>query len=134
MNFMSRTVYNFLLDVFLFLVLVSLLFASIVLRFVFPVPATATGWKLWGLGHETWTNLQFALITLLVLAVLLHVMLHWSWVCSIWVTKLRRHPERNTKPNEGTQTLWGVTLLIAVFAILGLLVGIAQLTIESPNV
>jgi hypothetical protein len=128
----SKTVVNFVLDTGLLVLVVSLLFMAAVLRFVFPAPSAAAGWTLWGYGYDAWANLEFVLVTIFGLAILLHVMLHWSWVCGVMVTKLLRRSGREARPDEGQQTIWGVGLLIVVVNVLGLLVGLAYLTIQSP--
>ena len=130
---MSRTIVNFILDSILLLVVVTLLFTAAVLRFVFPAPTLARGWRLWGHGYDAWANFQFFLMTVIALAVLLHVMMHWSWVCGVIVTKLIRSPERKPKPDDGTQTLWGVGMMIAVVTILGVLVALANLMVEPAR-
>jgi hypothetical protein len=130
---MSRTVVNFVLDTILLTIVVTLLFISAVLRFVFPAPTIARGWRLWGHGYDAWANFQFMLLMVVALAVLLHVMLHWSWVCGVIVTKLLRNGERKQKPDEGVQTLWGVGMLIVVVTILGFFVALANLTIEPAR-
>ena len=86
----SKTIVNFVVDASLLVLVVSLLFTAAVLRFVFPAPSTSAGWTLWGRGYDAWANFQFALVSVLGLAILLHVMLHWSWVCGVIVTKLLR--------------------------------------------
>lgn len=129
---MSRTALNFALDAFLFVVTVSLLFVSAVVRLVFPPPADAAGWRLWGYSYDAWANAQFGLLCLIALSILLHVMLHWSWVCSVALTRLAGRSSKEAKLDDGTRTLYGVGLLIVVVTILGLLVGAASLMIAPP--
>lgn len=130
---MSRTVVNFLIDVVLFSITLSLLVISAILRFVFPAPSTAAGWTLWGYGYDAWDNLQFALVALIGLAIVIHVMMHWSWVCGVVVRQIWRPANRTAKADDGSQTLWGVGLLIVVFNIMGALVGLALVCIRSPG-
>ena len=78
---------NFVVDAALLALAVLLLFTAAVLRFVFPAPSVAAGWTLWGYGYDAWSNFQFALVAVFGLAILLHVMLHWSWVCGVIVTE-----------------------------------------------
>ncbi len=129
---MSKTVLNFIVDSVLLSLVVSLLLTAAVLRFVFPSPSTSAGWTLWGFGYDAWSNFQFVLVAVIGLAVLLHVMLHWSWVCGVVVTKLLRRSNRAMKLDDGQQTLWGVGMLIIVVNIIGLLLGLAYLMIQSP--
>lgn len=123
---------NFFVDAALLTLVVSLLFTAAVLRFVFPAPSTSGGWTLWGYGYDAWSNFQFATVTVIGLAIVLHVMLHWSWVCGVVVTKLLGRSGARQNLDDGQQTLWGVGMLIVVVNILGLLVGLAYLTIRGP--
>jgi hypothetical protein len=126
-------VVNFAVDASLLVLVVLLLFTAAVLRFVFPAPSTSARWTLWGSGYDAWANFQFALVAVIGLAILLHVMLHWSWVCGVVATKLLRRTGARQNLDDGQQTLWGVGMLIVVVNILGLLVGLAYLTIRGPG-
>ncbi len=128
----SKTMVNFLLDSLLLVLAVLLLFSAAVLRFVFPAPTASAGWTLWGYGYDAWANLQFVLVTVFGAAVVVHVMLHWSWVCAVAVNKLLRRTGPGTRPDDGQQTLWGVGMLIVVVNVLGILIGLAYLTIQGP--
>jgi len=129
---MSRTIVNFILDVVLLLITLTLIFTTAVLRFVFPAPTSSAGWTLWGSGYDGWANFQFVLMSLVAGAVVLHIMLHWSWVCGVVIAKLLRRPAREAKLDDGSQTLWGVAMLIVVLHLLAALVGIAYLTVQPP--
>jgi len=129
----SKTVVNFFVDATLLVLVVTLLFTAAVLRFVFPAPSTSAGWTLWGRGYDAWANFQFILVAIIGLAILLHVMLHWSWVCGVVVTKLLRRTGAGQKIDDGQQTLWGVGMLIVVVNIVGLLVGLAYLMVRGPG-
>ena len=127
---LSKTVVNFIVDTGLVVFMVAMLFTAAALRFVFPAPTLAKGWILWGFDYDAWANFQFVLVTLFGLAVLLHIMLHWSWVCCVFAAKVLRG--QSTRPDEGMQTIWGVGLLILVVNVIGLLLGMAYLMIQAP--
>ena len=129
---MSRTAVNFALDVVLLLITLTLVFTTAVLRFVFPVPSASAGWTLWGSSYDSWANFQFVLMSLVAGAVLVHIMLHWSWVCGVVITKLLRRSVRTARLDDGSQTLWGVGMLIVVLHLLAALVGIAYVTVQPP--
>ena len=131
-SWVSKTILNFIVDAVLLSLVLSLLLTAAVLRFVFPAPSTSAGWTLWGFDYDAWSNFQFGLVTVIGLAILLHVMLHWSWVCGVIVTKLLRRSNRVSKLDDGQQTLWGVGMLIVVVNFIGLLLGLAYLMIQSP--
>ncbi len=126
----SRTAVNFLLDAALLAVFVFLMAASAIVRFVFPPGTTAAGWQLWGLGYDEWSAIQFALVALLALGVLVHVMLHWSWVCGVVANRVAK---RKGKVDDGLQTIYGVGLLIVICNVVGLLLAAAALSVREPS-
>jgi hypothetical protein len=128
---MSRTLVNFLLDTVLLVAFVLLVWCSVVVRFVFPPGPSATGWKLWGYDFDQWAGLQFSLVGALFVGILVHVMLHWSWVCGVLASRLSS--DRKGRVDEGLQTIYGVALLIAVLATIGVGVGAAVLSVRPPH-
>lgn len=130
---MSRTAINFLVDTVLLVIFLTLLWSAVVLRFVFPPGAVSAGWSLWGFSFDDWVQIQFVVLSLFALTVLLHVMLHWSWVCGVVTTRLSRWRGRSFRLDEGAQTLYGVGLLIVAVNIVGLLIAWAALSIQTPE-
>jgi hypothetical protein len=128
---MTRTGINFILDTTLLATFCALVFSSVIMRFIFPPGPDAKGWYLWGLNYDQWASVQFATVAVLALGVLVHVMLHWSWVCGVVATRLLR--DKKAKLDEGTQTIYGVGLLIVIFNLLGLAIAVAALTIRPAN-
>ena len=126
----QRALVNFWLDAAVLLVMLLLIWSSVVVRYVFPPGPLAAGWRLWGRTYDEWAGLQFGLLALLTLGVLIHVMLHWSWVCGIAVTRLGRG--KKARIDEGLQTIYGVGFLIVLLGILGLGLALAALMIQSP--
>lgn len=127
---MTKTDVNYWLDGLLLLLFCLLCWVSVVVRFVFPPGPEALGWRLWGWDYDQWASLQFVLLCILASAIVLHVMLHWSWVCGVTANKFGKRAAA-TRDNA-SRTIWGVGLLIVIFNALGLAVAVAALTIESP--
>ena len=128
---MSRTIVNFLLDTFLLAAFAVLIWTAVVVRFVFPPANHARGWSLWGLSLDAWLSVQFAMVATLTLGILLHVMLHWSWVCGVIAARIAG--DKKAKIDNGTQTLYGVGLLIVILNVLGVAVAAAALAIRGPG-
>lgn len=128
---MSRTLVNFLLDSLLLVVFAVLIWTTVVVRFVFPPAYDARGWRLWGLSLDDWMSIQFAVVALLALGILIHVMLHWNWVCGVVATHVVR--SRKAKLDNGTQTLYGVGLLIVLLNLLGVAIAAAALAIRQSG-
>lgn len=131
---MSRTIVNFWLDSLLLVLFLVLLWSSAILRFVFPPGPHAAGWTLWKWDYARWSDFQFGCICLLALAVLIHVMLHWTWVCGVFTQKFARGRDGKAKNlDDGQRTLFGVGLLIVILNVMGLGLAAAALMIQRPS-
>lgn len=124
----QRALINFWLDATLLALFVGLIWVSVVLRFVFPPGPLAAGWRLWGYTFDEWAGMQFGLLGVFTLGILVHVMLHWSWVCSISAAMMAS--TKRAKIDEGLQTIYGVGLLILILTVVGIGVAVASLLIE----
>ncbi len=131
---MSRTLLNFWLDVTLLTLFLAELWLAFVVRFVFPPGTLAEGWRLWGWTYDQWCELQFGALCLFTLGILLHVMLHWTWICGVVTSQLlRARGGHKRQLTDGERTLYGVGLLVVVFHLLGLGLAVATLTVQQPS-
>ncbi|MFM8413238.1 MAG: DUF4405 domain-containing protein [Planctomycetota bacterium] len=121
---------NLLLDAALLVAFTALCFAAVVVRFVFPPGPAAAGWTLWGLDYDAWGGIQFALLAILAGGILVHVMLHWSWVCNVIASRLAG---RGARVDDGLQTIYGVGLLIGLLLTVGAGLAVATLTVKGPG-
>jgi hypothetical protein len=128
---LSRAQVNFLLDALLLVLFCMLMATAVIVRFVFPPGPDAAGWRLWGRTYQDWCNFQFSLIAALALGILIHVMLHWTWVCGVAATQFRRN--KRFKLDDGTETIIGVGFLIVLLNLIGLVIAAAALGIQSPH-
>jgi len=128
----SKTIINFWLDALLMLNFVVLCWVSVVVKFVFPPAVESAGWALWGLTYDGWATVQFATLCVMAVGVLVHVMLHWSWVCGVIAGKMMRRAD-GKKPylDDGVQTLYGVALLIIIFHVIAFAIAAAALMITQ---
>ena len=125
----SMSVINFWFDLFLLLIVVSIGWISAVLRFVFPAPTAAGGWTLWGWTYDELSDFQFVCLCTLALAVLIHVMLHWNWVCSVLTFQVLKTRQRI---DDGMQTIYGVGFLVVLLHIILAGVIAAKLSVVKP--
>lgn len=129
----SWTLINFWLDVFLLLNLLYICFTMGVLRFVFPPGVNSQGWTLWGFGFQAWLNTHLAAMSVFLLAVSVHLMFHWTWVCGVVESHLCKWTGRRKEAwDNGVRTLAGVGLLIILFGALGAALAVAYLSIRNP--
>jgi hypothetical protein len=127
----SISVINFWLDASLLCALLLLGWVSAVLQIVFPAPTLAAGWTLWSLTYDQWRDAQFGLLCVFAMGILIHVMMHWNWVCSVIATQIVRSRNR---PDEGMQTIYGVATLIILLHVLAAGVIIALLFVRCPPI
>ena len=126
---LSMSLINFWLDASLLVTIGVIGWVSVMFQVVFPTPTTADGWTLWGLSYNQWHDLQFGSICFCALAILLHVMLHWNWVCGVIAAQVLK---LKTRPDDGMQTIYGVaTMIVFLGAILAVLI-VADLMVKSP--
>jgi len=79
---MNRAKWNYLIDVFLFVLMASVVFIGILLGFVTaegPV-ADHTQKYFLGLHRHQWGDIHLWLSIALVVLVVIHVVLHWNWI------------------------------------------------------
>ncbi len=123
------SVVNFWLDTFLLVVVVVLGWVSAVLRIVFPKPTTADGWTLWGWTFDQWADVQFMCLCVLGLAVVIHVMLHWTWVCGVVSNQILKSKVRVEDPMK---TIFGVGLLIVLLHVIAAGIIVSMYFIKHP--
>ena len=128
----SRSVLNLLVDALLLVLFCAICFVAVVLRFILPVPSAGQRWYLWGVSDLGWHALQFGLVCALALGVLIHVMLHWNWVCGVTRAQLLGRKGEGRAKTEVLNTLIGVAVLIGVLNVIGLAVAAASLSLQGP--
>lgn len=124
----SMSVINFWVDLVLLLIVTFLGWISATLRFVFPAPTTAAGWTLWGWNYDQWADFQFSSLCVLAVGVVVHLMLHWNWVCSV----IANHIVHTKRPDDSMQTIYGVGALIVLLHIIAAGLIAAMWSLKHP--
>ena len=125
----SMSVVNFWVDATILTTLLLLIWESATLQFIFPAPTFAGGWTLFGLTYDQCRDIQFATLCTFAFGILIHVMLHWNWVCSVIASQILRKGER---PDEGMQTIYGVATLIVLLHVIGAGLIVALFFVHRP--
>jgi hypothetical protein len=126
------TIINFWLDSTLLLNFLALAWVSAIIRFIFPTASVSQGWTLWGFSLDSFMGLQFVLLATFAFGIVLHLMLHWSWVCGVLFGRILPKEKGAPLPDDGTRTIYGVGLMIVILNVLGVLIAAAALSIQSP--
>ncbi len=126
---LSMALINFWLDAALLVTIAFVGWISAMLQIVFPAPTLADGWGLWGLSYNQWRDVQFFSICFIALVILVHVMLHWNWVCSVIAAQVLR---LKTRPDDGMQTIYGVATLIVLLNLIAGTIIAALLMVKQP--
>ena len=125
----SLVTVNFWLDTLALVAVTAVGIVSTLLIAVFPAPTQAAGWSLCGWPYDTWFRIQFGAICTCAVVLLVHVMLHWNWVCNVLATKILK---RKSRPDDAAQTIYGVATLAAVLHVILFITVWAVLTVKKP--
>lgn len=130
-TFWSRhqTIINFWLDVSLLILFVVQGWMFAVLHVVFPRGA-GSDWKIWGATPLDWSESLFGVFCVFSIAIVLHVMLHWNWICAVITTRLLG---RKASKDDGSQTLIGVGVLVALGHLLAAGILAAKVGLVAPG-
>jgi phosphotransferase system glucose/maltose/N-acetylglucosamine-specific IIC component len=79
---MKRNTLNLTVDLLSLVVLLALACTGLIMAFVLPPGSGGRGGlALWGMGRHDWGEVHLVLALALIGLLLVHVPLHWSWVC-----------------------------------------------------
>lgn len=126
---LSVSVINFWIDAGILFSLTAVGWISATLQIAFPPPTQASGWTLWGRGYDDWRDVQFVMLCVFACGILVHVMMHWNWVCSVIAVQIVKVRDR---PDDGMQTIYGVGALIVLLHVIGAGVVAAMLCVRRP--
>jgi hypothetical protein len=111
---MRRTTLNFMVDLIGFVDLLLLAATGAILKWVLP-PGSGGGHgdgfrrgrdpgeikELLGLGRHDWGDIHFVLSLLFLLVILVHLILHWTWIKACGKSILARPRATPCEPEDG---------------------------------
>ncbi len=109
-----KTIINFWLDAALLVLFLVLAWELAILRLAFP-KAASDRWRLLNHTAADWQDLAFNTFCVFALGIMLHVMLHWSWIVATIQTKLLH---RQATRDDGSHTMIGVGVLFVLIHLL----------------
>ncbi len=129
---MSRSTINFFFDFFLAGLFLSVLTIVSIVHFTFPNAVQASGWTVWGLPYETWYDLELFSIIIFAVCLIVHLILHWTWIYGFVATRLARRFNTQASMASSVKTLYGVMTLIIVLTVLGGILLAAEFSAKPP--
>ncbi len=113
---MARSTLNFAVDLVTFITLWALLTTGLLIKYVLP-PGTGRWLTVLGKDRHGWGDIHFYLAVALCGLLVVHVLLHWRWVCETARRLLSPLHPNGDAGSRGGRALWGAVL--AVFLTLG---------------
>jgi hypothetical protein len=130
----SRNVVNFVIDSFTLLAMLAMVATGLLMRFVLPPGSRGgRGLGLWGLTRHDWGDVHFWLSVALGGLLVIHLLLHWTWVCTVVNTWL--HPDRARRPavSAARRCVLGVGFILVLAAVLVGFLGIASASVARNH-
>ncbi len=115
---MKRGTLNFAIDATTFLVMLAMIATGLLVRFVLP-PGSGERRTLWEYGRHDWGDVHFLLAVTLGSLALVHVALHWGWVCSLVQSWFPRGGPGVRPSSASRRNLAGAALLVVVAGLVG---------------
>ena len=119
---MKRATLNLVIDFVSFAILASMIATGLLVRFVLPPGSRGgRGLSLWNLDRHEWGDIHFWLAVSLIGILLVHLALHWSWVCQVARIALgaprgiHRSNIEMRRTVVGVSVVAGLAVLIAAF-------------------
>lgn len=79
---MARATLNFVIDFISLLVMLAMICTGLLIRFILP-PGSGQRLAVWDYSRHDWGDAHFWLAVALGVLLLVHVALHWGWVCQV---------------------------------------------------
>jgi len=130
---LSNNAINFIVDAVMLVAFMVMLTLTAIVQFIFSDAPTAAGWTLWSLNRVTWQRMLSGSVAVFGLLVLLHLILHWSWVCSFVGSRLSKALGRPVVINESARTIWGVATLIFVLTCIAAVLMVAEFCVVTTK-
>lgn len=129
---MTRNLLNFLIDGLTAIVMLGMISTGLLVRFVLP-PGTGGRMSVWGWGRHDWGEFHFWLAVSLGVMLVLHVTLHWSWVCGTVHRMVTRGPARTARTRPWQRHVAGGAFLAAIVLLVGGFVWVAAQNVNGRN-
>jgi len=110
---MKRNMLNLLIDALTALAGLGLLWTGLLIYFILPAGSGKHGLAVWGMGRHDWGDIHFWLAVTCLALVVLHVALHWTWVCTM-VLRIVGDPGKSSASKRNIAGLLACIILVGL--------------------
>jgi hypothetical protein len=129
---MKRTLLNLFVDGVTALAIFGLIATGLVIRFALP-PGSGSVRALWGLGRHDWGDVHFWMAVATAALLVIHVALHWNWVCTTVRRLVVRRGSPSSQPSAWARNLYGAGFLVVLIALFGGFIWLADSSVVPPR-
>ncbi len=129
---MRRTVLNFITDFAAMLLFLGLIMTGLIVRYTLP-PGTGGRLALWGMNRHDWGGFHFWIAVSLVALLLLHVALHWPWVCGLVKRWTLHRADNGMVVRPIRRVVYGVLTIAAMALAVGSFLWYASISVTETR-
>jgi hypothetical protein len=116
------------------LVVLAMAATGLLLKFVLPPGSRGgQGLQLWGFTRHEWGDIHFWLSVAMGALFIVHVALHWTWVCTVVARWFRIEGASSGQASPTRRSAYGVGFLLAVAGLLMGFVWVAGISTTKPE-
>jgi hypothetical protein len=120
---MKRTMVNFVVDTVTFLAMAVVVVTGVVMEWVLPPGSPGRGLTLLGLDRHGWGDVHFWGAVSLAVLVIVHLWLHWAWICTMVNRVIPGADARGPVSVERRRVAGALTAVVATAVFGGLVFG-----------
>jgi hypothetical protein len=110
---MRKNSLNFIVDLLTLLAILLMTGTGLIMYFILPAGSGGRGLVLWGLGRHDWGDIHFWSAVALAVLLVLHLALHWAWVCGT-IRRLVTSGRKGGQPRGKRDNAYGIAFLIVL--------------------
>lgn len=129
---MKRSTLNFLIDLLSAVVVLGITATGLIVRFVLP-PGSGRGRVLWTWDRHEWGDLHFWLAVAAGALLLVHVALHWQWICVTTMRLFCRGGGKQSYPGTLGRSMAGVALVAGLTGLFARFIWLAQANVKATG-
>ncbi|MDY7110369.1 MAG: DUF4405 domain-containing protein [Planctomycetota bacterium] len=111
---LRKNTLNFIVDLLTLLTILTMIGTGLIMYFTLPPGSGSRGLILWGLGRHEWGDVHFWASVALGVLLILHVALHWSWVCGTIRRLLHGPSTARGRVRSRLDNAYGIVFLAAL--------------------